>query len=113
MTRYLGLFRNRNFLRYWLAGALAGVGDFFNTLALVKLFSQDQDRMGFYTSLVVVANLLPNLVLGPVAGVLADRLPRKVIMVCADLVRAALMFSMIFVQEPLTLIGRASCRERV
>jgi len=105
MTRYLGLFRNRNFLRYWLAGALAGVGDFFNTLALVKLFSQDQDRMGFYTSLVVVANLLPNLVLGPVAGVLADRLPRKVIMVCADLVRAALMFSMIFVQEPLTLIG--------
>lgn len=105
VTRYLSLLRNRNFLRYWLAGALAHVGDFFNTLALVKLFSQDPDRLGFYTSLVVVGNMLPTLLLGPVAGVLADRLPRKLIMVTADLVRAALMFSMMFVHDPLVLIG--------
>lgn len=105
ITRYLALLRNRSFLAFWLAAAAAAVGDYFNTLALVKLFSQDPDRLGFYTSLVVVANMLPNLLFGPVAGVLADRLPRKAIMVCADIVRAALMFSMIFVHDPLALIG--------
>lgn len=105
MTRYLALLRNRSFLMFWLAAATAHVGDFFNTLALVKLFSQDPDRLGFYTSLVVVANMLPTLLLGPVAGTLADRLPRRAIMVCADVVRAALMFSMIFVHDPLALIG--------
>lgn len=105
MTRYLALLRNRNFLLFWLAGATSHIGDFFNTLALVKLFSQDPDRLGFYTSLVIVGNMVPTLLLGPVAGTLADRLPRKVIMVCADIVRAALMFSMVFVHEPLALIG--------
>jgi len=105
VTRYLALLRNRNFLLYWLAGASACIGDFFNTLALVKLFSQDPDRLGFYTSLVIVGNMAPTLLLGPVAGTLADRLPRKVIMVCADVVRAVLMFSMVFVHEPLALIG--------
>lgn len=105
MNRYLALFRNRNFLLHWLAGATSNIGDFFNSLAVVKLLSQDPAHLGLYTSLIMVSKMVPTLLLGPLAGSVADRLPRKVVMVVADLVRAALVLALVFVEHPAAVIG--------
>jgi len=105
VNRYLALFRNRNFLLHWLAGATSNIGDFFNSLAVVKLLSQDPAHLGLYTSLIMVSKMVPTLVLGPLAGSVADRAPRKVVMVAADLVRAALVLALVFVEHPAAVIG--------
>lgn len=105
MEQYRSLFRNRNFLFHWLAGAISNIGDFFNSLALVKILSEDPANLGLYMSLITVSKVLPQLVFGPVAGVLADRLPRKAIMVTADLARAGLVLALVFVEQPAAIIA--------
>lgn len=105
MREYGALFKNRNFLLHWLAGATSNVGNFFNSLALVKILSADPAHLGFYMSLILVAKMAPGAILGPVAGALADRFPRRTIMVISDLARAALVLGLVFVEEPMALIG--------
>jgi hypothetical protein len=48
---------------------------------------------------VVIAEILPVLLLAPVAGSLVDRLPRVKVMIAADLVRAALAFTLPFISH--------------
>jgi len=105
VTQYMALFRNRNFLLHWMAGAISNVGDFFNSLALVKILSEDPAHLGFYMSLIMVSKVLPSLLLGPVAGVIADRFSRKTIMIISDLIRALLVLGLVFVQEPAAIIA--------
>jgi predicted MFS family arabinose efflux permease len=44
-----------------------------------------------HLGLLMVFNLLPRFVIGPVAGLVVDRLPRRAVMILADLGRAALL----------------------
>ena len=47
--------------------------------------------------LILGARILASVVFAPIAGVWVDRLPRKQVMITADLFRAAVVFSMVFV----------------
>lgn len=105
MKLYLDLFRNRSFLFLWLAGATSNIGDFFNSVALVKLLSENPERLGTYVAMITVAKVLPQILFGTVAGVLADRVSRKRIMVVADLLRAVLVLGLVFVSEPWQIIS--------
>lgn len=105
MRTYLDLFRNRNFLFLWLAGAISNVGDFFNSVALIKLLSENPERLGTYVALVTVAKVVPQVLFGTVAGVLADRFSRKRIMIISDLLRAMLVLGLVFVSEPWQIIS--------
>jgi MFS family permease len=44
----------------------------------------------------VVAEIVPTLLLGPVAGIVIDRFDRQRVLVAADLVRAALIVALVF-----------------
>lgn len=105
MRVYRELLRNRSFLFLWLAGAMSNIGDFFNSVALIKLLSENPERLGTYVALVTVAKVLPQILFGTVAGVLADRFSRKRIMVAADLLRAVLVLGLVFVSEPWQIIS--------
>ncbi len=48
-------------------------------------------------SVVLIANLVPSMLLGPVFGALADRLPRRGCVVTADLIRAGAFLGLAFV----------------
>lgn len=50
--------------------------------------------------LILGARILSGVVFAPFAGVWADRLPRKQVMMAADLFRAAIVFSMVFISAP-------------
>ena len=79
---------NADFRRLFLAHTVSRGGDAFNTVALVVLVF-DLSRSGLGVAGAVMFEVLPVLLLGPVAGLAADRLPRRRLMVCADLFRAA------------------------
>lgn len=102
---YIALLKNRNFLFHWMAGAISNIGDFFNSLALVKILSEDPEHLGLYMSLIMVSKVLPGVLLGPVAGAVADRLPRRAIMVVSDVMRAALILALVFVDQPAAILA--------
>ena len=76
------------FRRLFLAHTVSRAGDAFNTVALVVLVFE-LTGSGLGVAGAVMFEVLPILALGPVAGLAADRLPRRRLMVGADLFRAA------------------------
>lgn len=60
------------------------------------------DAGGTATSLGLIlgARVLSGVIFAPFAGVWSDRLPRKQVMIIADLSRAAIVFAMVFVSAP-------------
>lgn len=75
------------FRRLLLAHTVSRAGDAFNTVALVVLVF-DLTASGLGVAGAVMFEVLPVLLLGPVAGLVADRLPRRRVMVAADVFRA-------------------------
>lgn len=103
------LLRNRNFLLLWCAYFISAFGDHLSEMGLLEM----QDAMHRTDSTQIQAIMLfafmaPFFLLGPGMGWLADRLPRKWIMIFADLVRAALLFSLYPVM--IWLIGTLDAR---
>ncbi len=91
------LLKNSRFVRLWLGQGLSFVGDSVSTVALVLLVV---DLSGSASAVggVLVARLLPTLA-SPFVGVLADRLDRRAVLVAGDLVRAILVFGLVFVRD--------------
>lgn len=86
--------RRPEFRRLFLAHTVSRAGDAFNTVALVVLvFRLTGSGRGVATT--VAFEVAPVLLLGPVAGVVADRFPRRRVMIAADLVRAAVVFVLV------------------
>jgi MFS family permease len=77
-----------DFRRLFAAHSISRAGDAFNTVALVVLVF-DLTGSGLGVAGAVMFEVLPVLLLGPVAGLAADRLPRRRLMIGADLLRAA------------------------
>lgn len=81
---------NASFRRVFLAHATSRAGDAFNTVALVVLVFR-LTGSGLGVAATVVFEVLPVILLGPIAGVLADRYPRRSVMVAGDVLRAVLV----------------------
>jgi MFS family permease len=81
--------RQPDFRRLWTARTVSQWGDVFGFVALAILIYR-LTGSGLGVAGVVVAEILPVLLIAPLAGVLVDRLPRIAVMVAADLLRALL-----------------------
>ena len=68
----LQLLRNRNFMLMWWAGLVSWVGNYMLFIAL-PVYVYNQTGSTLATSFSVIANVLPNIVVGQLAGVLVDR----------------------------------------
>ena len=80
--------RNRSFGMLWLGQLLSGAGDWL-LLVVVPLYVFRLTRSASDAGLAFVAEVTPVLFLGPVAGVVADRWPRRHVMIVADLLSSA------------------------
>jgi predicted MFS family arabinose efflux permease len=99
MAAYLRLLRlNRNFRRLWGAQIVSEIGDWFYTLAIYSLLLQLTGRPGS-VALALVLQVLPQTFIGPIAGVVNDRLRRKRVMIAADLGRMVIVFAMLLVRS--------------
>jgi len=96
---YLRLVRgNRNFRRLWLAQIVSEIGDWFYTLSIYTLLLQLTGHASS-VALALVLQVLPQTLVGPMAGVVNDRLRRKHVMIAADLVRFFVVLAMLLVRS--------------
>nr|WP_245563594.1 dTMP kinase [Longispora albida] len=90
------ILRIRPFRRLWMVLSVSSFGDWLGLLA-TALFAASQASttvaQGAAFGTVIAVRLLPALVLGPVAGVFADRFDRRYTMVACDLLRFGLFAS--------------------
>ncbi len=97
---YLELLRrNKQFRSLWYGQLVSQLGDWFDSIAIFALLLR-LTGSGTAVGLVIVAQFLPPAIVGLWAGVLADRLPRKRVMIAADLLRAALVPLLFLIQSP-------------
>src|SRR6204780_2407591 len=89
---------NRNFRRLWSAQIVSEIGDWFYTLSIYTLLLQLTGHASS-VALALVLQVLPQTFVGPTAGVVNDRLRRKQVMIAADLVRCAVVLSMLLVRS--------------
>lgn len=84
-----------DFRRLFAARTISLLGDWFSLIAIVALLRETVGSDPRALGGVLILRLLPFFLAGPVAGVVADRFSRKLIMVASDLVRAGLILGMI------------------
>jgi MFS family permease len=93
---YLQVFREcPDFRRLFAARTISLLGDWFSLIAIVALLRETVGSDSRALGGVLILRLLPFFLAGPVAGVVADRFSRKLVMVASDLVRAGLILGMI------------------
>lgn len=84
------LLRNKVYMRVYSAYTAAAFGDWFDILAIQVLVGYRWQASPLMLALLPIANALPSILLGSVAGVAADRLNKLKLMRICDLFTAAL-----------------------
>jgi MFS family permease len=95
------LLRNARFLRLWIGQGTSFVGDAVSMVALVVLVVEITGSASAVGG-ALVAGLLPTIA-SPLAGVIADRVDRRIILVATDLARAVLVLGLVFARDLATI----------
>jgi MFS family permease len=96
---YLEVLRsNRDFRNLWLGQVVSELGDWFSIIALFNLLLQLTNRAQSVGWFLIIIHL-PSVIVGPVAGLLIDRLDRKRLMIWMDAVRAVLVLGYLLVNQ--------------
>ena len=84
---YLSLLRdNRNFRLLYIGQTISQLGDWFNAVAVFALLL---DLTGSATAVawMMIVQFLPVAIVGPLAGVVVDRVNRRQLMIVTDILR--------------------------
>jgi len=99
LSSYLHLLRtNANYRRFWLSGTISQAGDWFNYIAIFVLLTH-LTGSGEAVSWFLIAKFIPTTILGPSAGVVADRFNRKFILIFCDISRVAVVLGYLLIRE--------------
>src|SRR5258708_22987838 len=96
---YLRLLReNRNFRLLFFGQAISQLGDWFNAVAVYALLL---DLTGSATAVawMLITQYLPVALVGPLAGVVVDRVNPRPPMIAADLPRGVLILGLLLVRS--------------
>jgi MFS family permease len=102
---FRAVLRQRNIRRLLAGLAISQAGDWLYNLALLA-FVYDRTHSSTWVGLTTAARIVPLIVLGPLGGVLADRIDRRALMIGCDLMRAATMAALaavVLVHAPIVL----------
>ena len=95
MNAFISLLRdNRNYRYTWAGQVVSEIGDHFNNIAVFSL-AVAHTKSGLVVSGVMLSRAIPAVLIGPVAGVVLDRLNRKHVMIASDLIRAVVAMAFI------------------
>src|SRR5919198_1174952 len=87
------LWSHRDFLLLWGGQSVSDIGSAVTTLVLPLIAVVYLDASGFEVGALSAVQWLPSLLIGLPAGVWVDRSRRRILMIGADPVRAALLVS--------------------
>ena len=85
--------------RLWLAQLVSIFGDFLAIFAVFSVVTFQLHGTPTQVSMILVAYLLPLAVLSPLAGVFVDKWSVKRTMIGSDLLRGALVLTLLFVRD--------------
>ena len=92
-----GVLAIRPFRKLWNSMVFSSLGDWLGLLATTAMAQQlsggDYAKANYAIAGVFISRLLPAVFLGPIAGVIADKLDRRKLMVVCDILRTALYIS--------------------
>jgi len=97
---YISILRNnRNFRLLYIGQTISQLGDWFNAVAVYALLL---DLTGSATAVawMMIVQFLPVAIFGPLAGVIVDRVNRRRLMIATDLVRGALILTLLLIRRP-------------
>ncbi|MBZ2186486.1 MAG: MFS transporter [Bryobacter sp.] len=89
---------NPNVRRLWLAQVISEMGDWFYAVAIYSLLLE-LTGSARSVALATVAMVFPQVLISPMAGVINDRLPRRQVMIAADIARFFIVGGMLFAQS--------------
>ncbi|MEZ4869428.1 MAG: MFS transporter [Caldilineaceae bacterium] len=92
------LLRNRNFLLLWLGQVISAFGDAVTNLTLLILVNALTGSTAAIATLTILI-AIPQVTVGLLGGVFADRWDRKRIILASDLVRGVLVLGFLFVDS--------------
>ncbi len=90
---------NGRFRNLWGGQVVSELGNWFNFIAELGL-ARALSGSALSASLIVAAHWFPYCILAPFAGAIADRFPRKTLMIAADLARSVVALGFLFVTSP-------------
>ncbi len=99
MNQYSSLLRsNRNFRLLFIGQMISQLGDWFNAVAVYALLL---DLTGSATAVawMLIVQFLPVAFVGPLAGVVVDRVNRRRLMIAADVARGVLILGLLLVKR--------------
>jgi len=90
--------RNRNFRLLYIGQTISQLGDWFNAVAVFALLL---DLTGSATAVawMMIVQFLPVALVGPLAGVVVDRVDRRRLMIVTDVVRGCLILALLLVHR--------------
>lgn len=92
------LLKKPNLRRLFTANFLSGIGDWFNSVAVLSLLLEVTGT-AMAIGITLALRTFPHLLFGPLGGILADRFDRKRIMIFCDVARAFIALSFLFVSS--------------
>src|SRR5207248_11400229 len=99
LNPYVSILRaNRNFRLLYIGQTISQLGDWFSAVAVYALLL---DLTGSATAVawMMIMQFLPLALVGPMAGVVVDRLDRRRLMIGADIVRGCLILGLLIVRR--------------
>ncbi len=97
------MFAVAEFRALWMAQLLSLIGDQLARVALTVLV-YDRTRSALLAAITFVVSIVPTFIGGVTLAWLADRYPRRGVMIACDLVRCALVLAMIIPGTPLAVL---------
>jgi MFS family permease len=102
--QFSSLLRDRNFARIWVAQGVSNVGDWAYAIVVAAILASrtgSRAHLAQTLAFLLVAQVGPAALAGALfAGPIADRLPRRALMVVADVVRAGAVASLLLDPDP-------------
>ncbi len=88
----------RDYWLLWSGFSVSTLGTYLSLL-VINLFIYQTTKSPFMVGVFLLVRLLPAFFMGNIAGVLADKFNRKYLIITADIMRALLITSVIFLRE--------------
>jgi len=98
-----GLWEHTDFLKLWTGQTISIFGSLLSRIAIPFAAALTLHATPAQMALLGVADVIPSLLVGPFAGVWADRTRRRPLMIAADLLRAAVLVAIPLVASRGTL----------
>ncbi|KMY44607.1 hypothetical protein AC622_10410 [Bacillus sp. FJAT-27916] len=100
MNKHASIWHNRNFMKFFTANALANLGNWFDYVGMLILFRYSWNADPLLIAFISISYAIPSILFGQFAGVLADRMDKRKILIYSDWFRALLTLCLVFVPSP-------------